>query len=403
MVTISRIGVKSVEKTRDVDLTEAILTDDLLSIVQDPDVDLVVELLGGLEPARSLILSSIAHHKHVVTANKAVIARYGQEIFRAAEAAGVYVLLEGAVCGGIPVIQPLRQALAGNYLRRILGIINGTTNFILTQMSTRQMSFADALSLAQSHGYAEADPSADVEGWDAADKISILASIAFGAQVDRESIPCDGIRSVTATDIRYAQEWGYVIKLLAVAERLEHPECLDIRVHPTLIPISHPLASVNQVDNAVLVQGDPIGQVMLFGPGAGRGPTASAVVGDILSIVANLQMASPVLNPLLRAHATSPFPLQPTSELASEFYLRLLATDAPGVIGAIGTCFGECQVSLECIIQKASHEAQAEIVVLTHTVREEFLRQAVAKIEQLPMVTAVVAVFRVLPETGSQS
>ena len=401
-VEIQRVGVRDPAKARDVDLDPGLLTTDLERIVQDPEVDVVIELLGGLEPARSLILEALAHGKHVVTANKAVIARYGLEITQAAEKAGVYVLMEGAVCGGIPVIQPLKQSLAANRLQAILGIVNGTTNFILTQMSQSGMSFEEALALAQSKGYAEADPSADVEGWDAADKITILAGLAFSAYVDREAIACDGIRSVTATDIRYAQEWGYTIKLLAIAQRCTPSttgeDQLDVRVHPTLVPNSHPLASVNQVDNAVLVQGDPIEQVMLFGPGAGRGPTASAVSADLLNIIAHLQAASPLTNLLLTAVPAHHAVLRPIRELETEFYARVIAKDKPGVIGSIGTCFGECQVSLECIMQKASHGELAEIVILTHFVTEANFRRALAQIESLPWVMEIPSIFRVLPE-----
>lgn len=400
-VEIQRVGVRDPAKTRDVDLDPSLLTPDLESIVRDPEVDVVIELLGGLEPARSLILESLAQGKHVVTANKAVIARYGLEITQAAQQAGVYVLMEGAVCGGIPVIQPLKQSLAANRLEAILGIVNGTTNFILTQMSQQGMSFEEALALAQTKGYAEADPSADVEGWDAADKITILAGLAFSAHVDREEIFCEGIRQVTATDIRYAQEWGYRIKLLAIAQRcgpVGEEDRLDVRVHPTLVPTAHPLASVHQVDNAVLVQGDPIEQVMLYGPGAGRGPTASAVAADLLNIIAHLQTASPLTNLLLTAAPVHPAQLRPIQELETEFYVRVIARDKPGVIGRIGTCFGDCQVSLECIMQKASHGELAEIVILTHIVNEANFRQALAQIESLPWVIEISSLFRVLPE-----
>ncbi len=396
---IQKVGVRSLDKARDVSLDPALLTTDLQAIVQDPEVDIVVELIGGLEPARSLILSAIAQGKHVVTANKAVIARHGTEIFAAAQQTGVYVLLDAAVGGGIPVIQSLKQSLVANRLQTVMAIINGTTNFILTQMSLHQASFADALALAQAKGYAEADPSADVEGWDAADKIAILASIAFGAQIDRQAILCEGIRNVTASDIRYAAEWGYTIKLIALAQRsLNQPE-LDVRVHPALLPHAHPLASVNYEDNAVLVLGDPVGQVMLFGPGAGRGPTASAVVADLLTIMAALQMATPLSNPLLLTTATDPAPLLSPQATRSEFYVRVLAQDQPGVIGAIGTCFGAHQVSLECIMQKASHEQQAEIVIMTHTVSAGAFLQAIEEIRHLPAVVDIPSVFRVLPDT----
>ncbi len=396
-VVIRRIGVRALHKPRDINLDPSLFTTDLKSIVTDPEVAVVMELIGGLEPARTLILAAIAHKKHVITANKAVIARHGTEIFAAAEAAGVYVLLEAAVGGGIPVLMPLRQSLAANRLDGILAIINGTTNFMLTQMSLNQLSFGDALQLAQDKGYAEADPTADVDGWDAADKLAILAEIAFNLRVAREQIPCDGIRSITAADIRYAAEWGYVIKLLAVAHRLSEQR-LDLRVHPTLVPKAHPLASIDHEANAVLVQGDPLGQVMLSGPGAGRGPTASAVVGDLLTVVAQLQAGSDSsgVNPLMSAAPTVLADLASTDDLVSEFYVRVMALDQPGVIGAIGTCFGSCGVSVEGITQKACHGTEAEIVILTHHVREKDLRSAIAQLQVLPGVTGIPNVLRVL-------
>lgn len=285
---IRRVGVRSLNKPRSVSLPSEIMTTDLEAIVTDPEIDIVVEVMGGLEPARSLILKAIAHGKHIVTANKAAIARYGDEIFTAAEKAGVYVLLEAAVGGGIPVIQPLKQSLGVNRIHSITGIVNGTTNYILTRMQTEGGEFADILADAQKLGYAEADPTADVDGLDAADKIAILASLAFGGRIKLDDVACEGIRQVSATDIAYAQKLGFVIKLLAVAQRektapSETPdaEMLQVSVQPTLVPTTHPLASINGVYNAILVEGEPIGQVMFFGPGAGAGPTASAVVSDL--------------------------------------------------------------------------------------------------------------------------
>ena len=272
-ITIAKIGVKSLDKQRTIDIAPEVLTTDLESIVSDPDIDLVVELIGGLEPARSLILKAIASGKHVVTANKAVIARYGQEIFEAAKQAKVYVLLEAAVGGGIPIIEPLKQSLGANRLETIIGIINGTTNYILTEMTEKGSDFKDVLQEAQALGYAEADPTADVEGYDAADKISILASLAFDRQVKREDVYSEGITSITSSDIDYADKLGYVIKLLAIAQKsTENQESLELRVHPTLVEKSHPLANVNGVFNAILVEGQPLGQVMFYGPGAGFRP-----------------------------------------------------------------------------------------------------------------------------------
>lgn len=272
-IEIARVGVRDLTKRRGVELPPGVLTQDLDSIVADPEICIVVEVLGGLEPARSLILGAIAHGKHIVTANKAVIARYGPEIYEAANQAGVYVLLEAAVGGGIPIIKPLKQSLGANRIASIMGIINGTTNYILTQMTQAGSEFADALAEAQRLGYAEADPSADIDGLDAADKIAILASLGFGGRVKREDVYCEGVRGVSAVDIAYAERLGFTVKLLAIAsgQQGDLSESLQLRVHPTLLPKEHPLASINGVNNGILVSGDPLGEVMFSGPGAGAG------------------------------------------------------------------------------------------------------------------------------------
>ncbi|MDE5111287.1 MAG: homoserine dehydrogenase, partial [Trichodesmium sp. St7_bin2_1] len=274
---IYRVGVRDISKTRDVNISPNILTTDLEAIATDPDVDIIIELIGGLEPARSLILKAIEHGKHIVTANKAVISRYGQEIFDAANKKSVYVMLEAAVGGGIPVIQPLKESLGVNRIHSITGIVNGTTNYILTRMEKEGANFADVLADAQRLGYAEADPTADVEGLDAKDKIAILGSLAFGSIIKLEDIYCEGISQITAADITYAAQLDFVIKLLAIAKGSPNStnstsDKLQLRVHPTLIPKTHPLASINDVYNAILIEGEPIGQVMFFGPGAGAGP-----------------------------------------------------------------------------------------------------------------------------------
>ena len=474
-IALHRVGVRSLDKPRPIELAPDLLTTDLEAIVTDPEVDVVVELIGGLEPARSLILKAIAHKKHVVTANKAVIARYSDEIFDAANAAGVYVMIEAAVAGGIPVIQPLRQALSVNRLHRVTGIINGTTNYILTRMQREGADFADVLADAQALGYAEADPTADVDGLDAADKIAILAALAFGGRVNLTEVYCEGIRNVTASDIAYADDLGFVIKLLATAQRDIPDDAapgttdrLQVRVHPTLLPKDHPLASVNDVFNAVLIEGDPIGQVMFFGPGAGMGPTASAVVSDIQTIAAALKSAAAAptsLNPLmacihehplasvndvfnavliegdpigqvmffgpgagmgptasavvsdiqtiaaaLKSAAAAPTSLNPLmacihehycaitpmEDLVTRFYARLLSKDQPGVIGKIGTCFGNHDVSLESIVQIDSHQDLAEIVVVTHNVREGNFRQALDEMRHFEAVSEIPSTLRVL-------
>ncbi len=400
------VGVRSLDKTRAVSLRSGVLTTDLEAIVTDPDVDIVVEVLGGLEPARSLILKAINHGKHVVTANKAVIARYGDEIFTAANSSGVYVLLEAAVGGGIPVIQPLKQSLSVNRIQAVTGIVNGTTNYILTAMQTEGRDFAEVLADAQDRGYAEADPTADVDGLDAADKIAILASLAFGGRIKLQDVYCEGIRGVSRADIAYAQKLGFVIKLLAIAKREPtHPtNQLQVRVHPTLVSQSHPLASVSGVYNAILVEGTPIGQVMFFGPGAGAGATASAVVSDILNIVAVLKTGlntdqptgAATTHPLLNCSHQDYCAIAPMAELVTRFYARFLTQDSPGVIGKLGTCFGNHGVSLESVVQTGVQDQLAEIVVVTHDVREGNFRSSLEEISTLEAVDSIASLLRVL-------
>ncbi|MEH1923089.1 homoserine dehydrogenase [Nostoc sp.] len=395
-IEIYRVGVRSLDKPRAVELSTEVLTTDLDSIVNDPAVDIVVEVMGGLEPARSLILKALSNGKHVVTANKAAIARFGAEIFTTANQAGVYVMLEAAVGGGIPVIQPLKQSLSVNRIHTITGIVNGTTNYILTRMQTEGSNFNDVLADAQRLGYAEADPTADVDGLDAGDKIAILASLGFGGRINLQDVYTEGIRQVSKTDIAYAEKLGFVIKLLAIAKRDTPSSPLSIRVHPTLVPKAHPLASINGVYNAILVEGEPIGQVMFFGPGAGAGATASAVTSDILNLVAVLKTNTAVANPLLACGHQEYCQIAPMAELRTRFYARFLTNDQPGVIGKLGTCFGNYGVSLESIVQTGFQGELAEIVVVTHDVREGNFRQALAEIRDLSAIESIPSLLRVL-------
>lgn len=405
---LRRVAVRDLNRPRTVELAAELLSTDPEAVVDDPAVDIVVEVMGGLEPARSLILRAIAAGKPVVTANKAVIARYGEEIAAAASCSGVYVLIEAAVGGGIPIIEPLKQSLGANRIQRVSGIINGTTNYILSRMAAEGAAYADVLADAQRLGYAEADPAADVQGGDAADKIAILAGLAYGGPVPREAIPTEGIDQLDARDIAYAERLGYVVKLLAVAQAMpsdQAEQLLDVRVHPTLLPKAHPLAGVNGVNNAILVEGDPVGQVMFYGPGAGAGPTASAVVADILNIAGIRQATGDAagsgtqapLDPLLAAGSWRHCRLVGSAVTSHRNYLRLRTSDTAGVIGAIGTCFGEAGVSIQSIVQFETQSAGgAEIVVITHEVCEANFRQALAAIEALSDVQAVAACLRTL-------
>jgi homoserine dehydrogenase len=405
-LVLERVAVRDLQRPRPLTLPPERLTTDPEAVIDDPKVDIVVEVMGGLEPARSLILRAIAAGKPVVTANKAVIARYGQEIAAAAARQGVYVLIEAAVGGGIPIIEPIKQSLGGNRIQRVSGIINGTTNYILSRMADEGAAYAEVLADAQRLGYAEADPAADVQGGDAADKIAILAGLAYGGPVERGGIATEGIDRLDARDVAYAAQLGFVVKLLAVAERVQDdapagpPDgvSLDVRVHPTLLPKHHPLAGVHGVNNAILVEGDPVGQVMFFGPGAGAGPTASAVVADILNIAGIRQVGGPQagLDPLLAASSWRHCTLVDGSLSRHRNYVRLSTRDEAGVIGRIGTCFGAAEVSIQSIVQLDAREGEAEIVVITHEVREDRFREALAAIEALEGVERVAACLRTL-------
>jgi homoserine dehydrogenase len=414
-LALRRVAVRDLERPRPLALDPELLTTSPEAVIDDPAVEIVVEVMGGLEPARSLILRAIAAGKPVVTANKAVIARYGEEIAAAAAERGVYVLIEAAVGGGIPIIEPLKQSLGGNRIQRVSGIINGTTNYILSRMADEGAAYGDVLADAQRLGYAEADPAADVQGGDAADKIAILAGLAYGGPVPRAGIATEGIDRLDARDVAYAAQLGLVVKLVATAERVgdgagDAGEALplDVRVHPTLLPKTHPLAGVHGVNNAILVEGDPVGRVMFYGPGAGAGPTASAVVADILNIAGIRQatgsQAGAPLDPLLAASSWRRCELVDGSATSHRNYVRLQTRDEAGVIGRIGTCFGEAGVSIQSIMQfegsegeaDGGAEGEAEIVVVTHEVQESDFQRALAAIKALSEVKAIAACLRTL-------
>ena len=398
-LALKRVAVRDLNRPRPIELPSEILCTDPEAVVQDPAVDIVVEVMGGLEPARSLILAAIAAGKPVVTANKAVIARHGEEIAAAAAEKGVYVLIEAAVGGGIPIIEPLKQSLGGNRIQRVSGIINGTTNYILSRMADEGAAYAEVLADAQRLGYAEADPAADVGGGDAADKIAILSGLAYGGPIERAAIPTEGIDRLDGCDVNYAEQLGYVVKLVAQAKNLgtasDGTVQLDVRVSPTLLPKDHPLAGVHGVNNAILVEGDPVGRVMFYGPGAGSGPTASAVIADILNI-AGIRAATGNnggLDPLLAANRWRNCALVDAGETLQRHYVRLQTGDEAGVIGRIGSCFGDQGVSIRSIVQfeTTGDAADAEIVVITHEVKQQHFAQALAAIKALPEVKAVAA------------
>ena len=385
---VTRVAVRDVDRERDVPVPATAFTTDAGSIVDDPAIDIVCELLGGTEPARSLLLGAFAHGKSVVTANKELLANDGQALFEAADAAERDLYFEAAVAGGIPLIRPLKESLAGERVGRILGIVNGTTNFILTQMSERGSSFADALAEAQRLGYAEADPTADVEGFDAAAKCAILASIAFNTRVVADDVYREGITRVTPLDIADATRMGYVVKLLAIAE-LEDDE-VSARVHPAMIPAAHPLASVRDAFNAVFLEGPKVGQLMFYGRGAGGDPTATAVVGDLVTVARHAIAGSRGVG----CTCTLDRRIRPMDDTRGQYYLNVHVEDRPGVLAEIADQFGRNGVSIERVWQEGTAD-EATLVFITHRAQEGAFQKTVQELRELPAVRAVASVLRV--------
>ena len=373
--------------------------DDAFAVVDDPEVEIIVELIGGYSPAKELVLRAIANGKHVVTANKALIAHYGNEIFAAARARGVVVGFEAAVAGGIPIIKALREGLSANHIDWIAGIINGTGNFILTEMRDKGRDFADVLKEAQARGYAEADPTFDVEGIDAAHKLTILASLAFGIPLQFERCYTEGISRIEAQDVAYAEQLGYRIKHLGVTRRC--PEGIELRVHPTLIPRRRLIANVDGVMNAVLVKGDAVGPTLYYGAGAGSLPTASSVVADLVDVVRTLTTDPNNRVPHLafQPDELADIPILPMVEVETAYYLRMMARDEPGVMARIASILGEQGISIEAIQQKEPNEGDTHVplVMLTHRVREGQMDEAITRIEALGSVQG--PVMRIRMET----
>lgn len=389
-VDIVRVAVAHPNKPRTVPLDPGLLTGDPEDVVTDSGIDTVVEVMGGVEPARRLLLGALERGKNVVTANKQLIARHGPELFSAAARAGVDLRLEASVGGGLPVVQLLKESLAGNRIREVTGILNGTTNYILTRMAEEGWEFQRALEEARRAGFAESDPTEDVEGHDAAAKLAILATIAFGAPIPVDGVYREGIRRVTPQDMQFAAELGFVIKLLAIAR--EHEGKVDVRVHPAFVPRTHPLAAVRDEFNAVFVRGEPVGEVMIVGRGAGGDPTASAVVADLIDIARNRR---------LRAHGRvgwdvpDTLPIRPVEDVESSYYLLMQATDRPGVFARIAAIFGEEGVSIASIVQKSRGET-ADIVMVTHAAREAQMRRVLTRLHDLDVLHAVRNVIRVV-------
>ncbi len=395
-IVLKMIADKDVKKARKLVGKSAIVTADAMEVVNHPDIDIVVELIGGTTVAKRFILKAIKNGKHVVTANKALLAIHGNEIFAAAHKHGVMVAFEAAVAGGIPIIKALREGLTANRVEWIAGIINGTSNYILSEMRNTGASFAEALQQAQALGYAEADPTLDVEGIDSAHKLTILAAISFGIPMQFDKAYTEGISKLTREDIRYAEELGYRIKLLGITKRT--PKGIELRVHPTLIPARRLIANVEGVMNAVLVKGDAVGATMYYGAGAGAEPTASAVVADLVDVTrmhtADRKHRVPHL--AFQPDALTDTPILPMSEVQTSYYLRLRAFDKPGVLADITRILADSGISIDAMVQKepSEGEEQVDIIMLTHETVEKHINAAIRKIEKLSTISGKVIRIR---------
>ncbi len=387
---IKKILVRDIAKDRGIEIDPAKFTNRPEDILDDPEIKIVVEVMGGLEPALDYVSRALKNGKSVVTANKDMIAAHGKILFELAEANNAGLFFEASVAGGIPIIRPLKQCLAGNRISQIIGIINGTTNYMLTKMTMEGSEFDEVLREAQAKGYAESDPTADIGGHDAARKLAILASIAFNSRLVPGDIYVEGITKITASDIEYANQLNYIIKLLAIAK--ETDQGVEARVHPALIPRTHPLAAVNDVYNAIYVTGDAVGDAMFYGRGAGEMPTASAVTADIMDAARGLLRNVPGI---ISCTCFEEKPVKNIRDVESKYYIRLKVADKPGVLASIAYAFGDKEVSLASVLQKQTDGDLAEIVMVTHTVRERNMREALEIIKHLSSVSEVSNVIRV--------
>ncbi|MGB2817022.1 MAG: homoserine dehydrogenase [Burkholderiaceae bacterium] len=395
-IEIAAIAVRDVRKARETVGAELPISSSAEDVVRQPDIDIVVELIGGYEPARTLVLEAIRRGKHVVTANKALLAKHGNEIFEAAHARGVMVAFEAAVAGGIPIIKALREGLTANRIEWIAGIINGTSNFILSEMRSKGLAFDTVLREAQRLGYAEADPTFDVEGIDAAHKLALLSSIAFGVPINADAAYTEGISRLAAADIRYAEQLGYRIKLLGITKRT--PTGIELRVHPTLVPMQRLLASVEGAMNAVLVKGDAVGTTLYYGPGAGSEPTASAVIADLVDVT-RMHTADPenhVPHLAFQPASMAAVPWLSIDDTVTSYYFRMRVADQPGVLADITRILADGRISIDALFQREPSEGenQTDIIMLTHLAVERDVNAAIRRIEALPTVLAPVIRLR---------
>lgn len=385
-IILKKVADKDIKRPRQISLPEGVLIPDAWEIINDPEIDVVVELVGGIHPAKDFIIEALKKGKHVVTANKALLAEEGNELFSIAKEKGLQIGFEASVGGGIPVIKVMREGLVANKMLAIYGIINGTTNFILTKMTNEGIDFQDALRQAQELGYAEADPTLDIEGIDSAHKITILASLAYGIPLSFKKTYCEGITKITAQDIAFAREFGYKIKLLAITKILDGE--IELRVHPTMIPEDYLIAKVDGVFNAIYVEGDSVGATLYYGRGAGSMPTGSAVVADIVDIAKGANS--------LPLDFSEKYSIKPIEEIESMYYFRFTALDRPGVLSKISGVFGQHNISIASVIQKGRSKAGAvPLVILTHRAKEKDVLEALEKIDKLPVVAAKSVFIRV--------
>lgn len=389
-IEVAKILVRNIEKAAK-KADRSLLTNDWQEIIGDDSISVIIEVMGGMEPADTYIMEALKAGRHVVSANKDLIAVRGRELLMTAKENHCDFLFEASVAGGIPILRPLKQCLAGNEISDVMGIVNGTTNFILTKMTDENMEFDEALAVATELGYAEADPTADVEGYDAARKVAIMASIAFHSRVTFNDVYTEGISRISAKDIKYARELGCDIKLLGVAKNT--PEGIEARVHPMLIPCSHPLASVKDAFNAVFVHGDAVDDAMFYGRGAGEMPTASAVVGDVIDILRNMEWGS---SGRIGCSCYRDLPIKEIGDIESKYFMRLHAEDRPGVLATIAAVFGNNGVSIAKLIQKNTQDGFAEIVIVTDSVRERHFQDAMAVLEGMSVIRKISRIIRVL-------
>ncbi len=385
---LSKIAVRDIKSQRE-KLDSTLFTTDAQSVVTNPEIDIIIEVMGGIEPARELILKAFANGKSVVTANKALLATHGSDLYSAADKAGVDLYYEAAVAGAIPILRPLRESLVGDHVKRIMGIVNGTTNYILTKMDEEGRAFNDVLAEAQSLGYAESDPTADIEGFDASAKAAILAGLAFHTRVTADDVHREGITSITATDVAVAKSMDHVIKLLAIAE-LTPDDQISVRVHPALIPRTHPLAAVRDAFNAVFVEAESAGELMFYGRGAGGSPTASAILGDLVAVARHRAVGA--LGPRESDYADRA--IVPIGQTKTKYLIRLNVADKSGVLAAIAQAFATEKVSIQTVRQ-TGRGAEAELIIVTHNATEAALSSTVKHLTQMEMVRSVESVIRV--------